>query len=171
MSDPVVDRYHALLESIDIGYCVIEMIFDDDGRPVDHRFLETNGAFERQSGLTNVIGRRMRDLAPGHEQHWFDLYGAVALTGQPAQTTDQAEAVGGRWFEVNAYRLVDGGRSLVGVLFTDVTRRVNQDRLQRDYIAMVSHDLGTPMTVVRAQAQMMKRRRAYDEGRVGTIIE
>ena len=171
MSHSVVDRYQALLESIDVGYCVIEMIFDGDDRPVDYCFRETNGAFERQSGLVDVIGRRMRDLAPEHEQHWFDFYGQVALTGEPARMTNKAEAIGGRWYEVNACRLFEGDRYLVGSLFSNVTERVNQEQLQRDYVAMVSHDLGTPMTVARAQAQLMKRRRVYDVGRVDAIIE
>lgn len=171
MSYSVADRYLALLESIDVGYCVIEMIFDEDDRPIDYRFIEINGAFERQSGLADVIGRRMRELAPGHGQYWFDFYGNVAVTGEPAQITNRAAAIGGRWYEVNAYRLAEGNRFLVGALFSNVTGRVTQEQVQRDYVAMVSHDLGTPMTVARAQAQLMKRRQLYDGDRIDTIIE
>ena len=42
-------------------------------------------AVERQTGLTDVVGRWMRDLVPDHEQHWFDLCGRVALTGEPVR--------------------------------------------------------------------------------------
>ena len=45
------ERYRSLLNSIDVGFCVVELLFDDHGSPVDFRFLETNPAFEKQSGL------------------------------------------------------------------------------------------------------------------------
>lgn len=47
---------------------------------MDYIFLEINDAFEKQTGLKNAIGKRMRELAPRHEQHWFDIYGQIALT-------------------------------------------------------------------------------------------
>ncbi len=36
------DRYNQLLNSMDEGFCVIDVIFDDAGKPVDWRYLETN---------------------------------------------------------------------------------------------------------------------------------
>ena len=47
------------------------MLFDEAGRAVDYVFLEVNPSFERQTGLVDAVGRRMRDLAPLHEEHWF----------------------------------------------------------------------------------------------------
>ena len=41
-------KYRRLFENIDEGFCIIEMIFDDTGKHVDYRFLETNAAFENQ---------------------------------------------------------------------------------------------------------------------------
>jgi PAS domain S-box-containing protein len=127
------ERYRALFSSIDEGFCVVEVLFDDAGRPADYRFLEVNPAFQRESGLVGAAGRRMRELAPGHEQHWFDIYGRVALTGQPARFENEAKALGGRWFDVNAFRLGPPERRQVGVLFTDVTERkraeAERDRL------------------------------------------
>ncbi|HYD83041.1 MAG TPA: PAS domain-containing protein, partial [Opitutus sp.] len=76
---PGDERYHMLLNSIDEGFCVIEMLFDASGRPCDYRFLEINPAFVRHSGLENAQGKRIRELAPAHEQHWFEIYGRVAL--------------------------------------------------------------------------------------------
>ncbi len=69
-------RYRSLFETLDAGFCVIEMRFEDGPggpRAVDYRFLEVNPAFEAQTGLVGAAGRWMRDLAPRHEQHWFDL--------------------------------------------------------------------------------------------------
>ena len=50
-------RYRALFDSLDEGFCVVEMLFDGGGQPVDYRFLEANPAFEQQTGLRDVVGR------------------------------------------------------------------------------------------------------------------
>jgi PAS domain S-box-containing protein len=93
-----------------------------DGRPVDYRFLEVNPAFERQSGLTGATGKRARELVPGLEQHWFDTYGRVALTGEPVRFENHAEPLD-RWFEVYAFRVGAPEQRHVGLLFSDVTMR------------------------------------------------
>ena len=64
----------------------------------------------------------MRDLAPDHEQHWFEIYGKVALTGEPARFMAPAAALG-RYYDVSAFRV--GGRESrqVGILFNDISDR------------------------------------------------
>ncbi len=116
------DRYRTLFESVDEGFCIIEMIYDEAGRPIDYRFLETNPAFKAQTGLHDTVGRRMRELVPAHEQSWFDTYGAVARTGEPARFTNEAAALG-RWYDVYATRLGGPESDRVAVLFDDVTER------------------------------------------------
>lgn len=44
------DRYQTLLESIDEGFRVIEIIFDQRGKPVDCRFFEVNPTFLSHTG-------------------------------------------------------------------------------------------------------------------------
>src|SRR3954447_8597408 len=45
------DRYRSLVDSIDAGFCVVEMKFDSSGSPIDYRFIEVNHAFTEQTGL------------------------------------------------------------------------------------------------------------------------
>ncbi|HYO74663.1 MAG TPA: PAS domain S-box protein, partial [Archangium sp.] len=75
-------RYRTLFESIDEGFCLIQMLFDEHGQPIDYRFLETNAAFESHTGLTNAVGRTALELVPGLDASWFRRYGNVALTGE-----------------------------------------------------------------------------------------
>lgn len=170
---PPVDegRYRALFENMDQCCCMIEVLFDAAGDPVDYRFLEVNPAFEQQTGLHDAVGKRMRELAPAHEEHWFAIYGQVARTGQPVRFVNEAKALDDRWFDVNAFRLGGEGSRTVAVLFTDVSARVRAERTQQDFVAMASHDLATPVTVLRARAQLMQRRQAYDEAAIAAIIE
>ncbi len=71
-------QYLTLFNSIDEGFCTVEVIFDADDNPIDYRFLEVNLAFEGQTGLIDAEGELMRDLAPDHEEYWFQIYGKIA---------------------------------------------------------------------------------------------
>ncbi|WP_230483152.1 ATP-binding protein [Sphingomonas sp. Leaf21] len=122
-------RYRTLFENIEVGFCIIDMIFDDTGKPVDYRFVEANPAFERQAGF-QPAGRRVRDVVPGHEQHWFDFYGKIATTGI-ADRTEQGSAALKRWWDVHAFRIGPPASRRVAVLFNDITaRRKAELRLQ-----------------------------------------
>jgi len=121
----------SLFESIDEGYCIIEMLFDDQDLPVDYRFLIINPAFEKQTGLVGAQGRRMLELAPGHETYWFETYGRIALTGEPARFQNYAEQLK-RWFDVYAFRYGDPENRQVAILFSDITERKNsEDQINR----------------------------------------
>ena len=97
------ERYRSLFDSIDQGFCIVEMIFDEHEKPVDYRFLQVSPSFEKQTGLKGAQGKRMRELAPHHEEHWFEIYGKIALTGEPARFENRAEQLH-RWYEVYAFR-------------------------------------------------------------------
>lgn len=116
------ERYRTLFTSIAEGFCVLEMIFDERGEPADYRFVETNPAFERHTGLAGAEGKRVLELVPGLEEHWIEIYGRVATTGVPARFVDRSEAMG-RWFEVDAFRVGDPRERRVGLLFSDITAR------------------------------------------------
>ncbi len=116
-------RYRALFDAIDEGFCVIRVIFDATNTPCDYVFLEANPAFERQTGLTRVVGRSMRELAPSHEQYWFEIYGRIALTGESARFESHAAALGGRWFNVFAFRVDAPEARHVAILFYDITEQ------------------------------------------------
>ncbi len=114
------ERYRNLFNTIDEGFCIIEMIFDEELRPVDYRFLEVNAAFEKQTGLHDAEGKSMRELAPAHEAHWFEIYGKIALTGEPARFVNEARALN-RWYDVYAYRVGKPEDRQVAIIFNDIS--------------------------------------------------
>ncbi|MBG1264227.1 ATP-binding protein [Nostoc commune] len=120
------ERYRTLFESIDEGFCVIEMLFDENDTPNDYRFLEINPSFEKQTGLKDVQGKRIRDLVPNHEKHWFEIYGKVAMMGESVRFENCAEALQ-RWFDVYAFRIGQPQQRQVAVLFKDISDAYRQD--------------------------------------------
>jgi PAS domain S-box-containing protein len=120
-------RYRTLFDTLIEGFCTIEMIFDANGKPVDYRFLEINPAFEKQTGMYNAQGKLMRELAPDHEAHWFEIYGKVALTGEPVHFENEAKALG-RHYDVRAYRVGGPESRKVAILFNDIIERKTAER-------------------------------------------
>jgi PAS domain S-box-containing protein len=116
-------EYHALFEATDEGFCIIRMLFDSAGHALDGLLLQANPSFERQSGLSDVVGKHLRDLpVAGDEDHWLAVFGKVARTGHAIHMSDRSEPLG-RWFDVHAFRIGEPAQALVAVRFTDITHR------------------------------------------------
>ena len=163
------ERYGTLFEAIDEGVCLIEVLFDAAGRPYDYRFLEMNSAFVKHTGLVDAVGRTVLEMVPGHDAHWFEIYGRVATTGEPVRFTDEAIALN-RWFDVYATRLGDAGSRKVAVLFTDISERkraeaelrrlaadlTDADRRKTEFLATLAHELRNPLAPLRSGLQVMR---------------
>ncbi|MBA9069923.1 PAS domain S-box-containing protein [Methylobacterium sp. RAS18] len=115
------ERLNTVVETVDTAFAIVEVRFDSDDRPIDYRFLEANPAFERQAGV-NLRGKWVTEYAPNLERFWFETYGRVALTGEPANFENYAEAFG-RWFDVRAIRVGDPADRQIAIFFNDTTAR------------------------------------------------
>lgn len=123
------ERFQTIIETIDAAFAIVEVKFDENDRPINYRFIEANPAFEQQAGV-DLHGKWVTEFAPDLEQFWFDTYGQVAKTGEPANFESYAEAFG-RWFDVRAVRVGDPADRQIAILFNDVTaRREAQEQLR-----------------------------------------
>ncbi|MBK8048171.1 MAG: PAS domain-containing protein [Anaerolineales bacterium] len=62
-----------------------EVITDDTGQVVDFTFLDTNQAYDRHTGMNGraCIGKSILEVAPHADRRQIELYGKVALKGEP----------------------------------------------------------------------------------------
>jgi PAS domain S-box-containing protein len=126
-------KYRTVFESIDEGFCLIDVLFDAEGEPFDHRILQANPAFERQSGTVNPEGKRVSELVLGLELSWHDLYAQVIHTGESVRTEARSDTLD-RWFDVLVSRIGDAAMGQVAVVFTDISdrKRVEDERKQAE---------------------------------------
>ena len=124
------EKYRALFNSMDEGYCIIQMLYDAAGRPVDWRFLEVNPAFEKHNGLTNATGRTIREMVPDIEPKWAEIYGRVATTGESLRFEESSPTLDGRVFDLYAFRVGEPDGRKVAVLFINITGRKQHERRQ-----------------------------------------
>ncbi|WP_051971407.1 PAS domain S-box protein [Massilia sp. 9096] len=162
-------RYRTLISSIDEGFCVIELIYDAQGNPVDHRFLETNQAYSRHTGLPDVVGKTARQVAPDIEHTWHKQYAQVAASGEPMRIVQYAEPLG-RWFDVFIARAEPESTDKVAIIFRDITaqkqadealRRLADDlaranRRQNEFLATLAHELRNPLAPIRTGLDLMR---------------
>ena len=80
------ETYRRLFTNMIDGFAYCQMIFDDNGKPVDFVYLEINDAFEKLTGLKKeaVLGKKVSEAIPGTREgnpELFEIYGRVASTG------------------------------------------------------------------------------------------
>jgi signal transduction histidine kinase len=125
------EHYRTLFESMDEGFCIIEFVDGPQGPMSDYVHVEANASYERQAGLLNVVGRRVRELVPDEADGWVELYGRVLSTGASIRFQRELEA-SGHFLEVSAYRVGIGEENQVAVLFQDVSGRMKAEQALRE---------------------------------------
>lgn len=170
------ERYRMLFESMDEGFCVIEMLYDQNGIPIDYRFVELNQAFEKQSGLQGALGKTIRQLVPDQDGSWYEIFGEVVRTGGSIRFDNASPAVQ-RHFDVFASRIGGDGSRIVGILFKDITERKQHERdlvaakekaelanrAKDSFLATMSHEIRTPLTGMLGMLELLSMTQLDDE--------
>src|SRR5271169_6044856 len=95
------ERYHSLFENMLEGYAYCKMVFEHE-TPVDFIYIDVNKAFEKLTGLINVVGKKVSEMIPDVQKtnpELFAVYGRVILTGKPERIETYIPALAS-WFSI-----------------------------------------------------------------------
>jgi diguanylate cyclase (GGDEF)-like protein/PAS domain S-box-containing protein len=73
----------SFFNSISEGVAFHKIVYNENGHPIDYKFLATNNAFTDITGLTreDIIGKKVSDLAPDLNPFWINTYEKILTLG------------------------------------------------------------------------------------------
>ena len=155
------ETFRTLFNNIDEGFCLIDLLYDEAGNPVDLRYTLTNPVFVRQTGMGDATGRTAGRILKDADPLWLKVYHEVIQTGRPARFESFSKGTG-RWYNVFASRIGDESKNRLAIVFDDITERKQNEQRKNDFISMVSHELKTPLTSLKAHLQLVGRQAATE---------
>ena len=99
------DSFTKILKNSPLGCTYNRIIMDDNGKPIDYIFLESNPAFDQMLGKEpgSVQGKKVSEVAPevfADSFDWVSFFGVAALTGQNVESEAYSDALR-RWFHLS----------------------------------------------------------------------
>ncbi|HEY4786951.1 MAG TPA: PAS domain S-box protein, partial [Bacteroidales bacterium] len=115
-------KYRQLFENMTSGFALHQMIYDEQGIPVDYKYIQVNPAFEKLTGVSadTLIGRTVKEILPNTEEYWIQTFGKVAMTGEPVTYMNYSQEFE-RYYDTFAFC---PEKDKFAVMFNDVTDRI-----------------------------------------------
>lgn len=118
-------QYRLLFENMIAAFALHQMIYDEEGNPVDYLFLDANPAFERLTGISvkSILGKTVKEVLPSTEQYWIDTYGEVAKTGKSISYQNFSAELN-RYYDTWVFSPEE---NQFAVVFTDITSKIKAE--------------------------------------------
>jgi len=176
-------RYRSLFENMLDGFAHARII-RERGEAVDWEYLDVNPAFERLTGLKDVVGRRLTEVIPGileTEPGILDAFGRVAATGAPERLELFMETTG-IWYSNSIY---SPARDEFVVVFDNITQRKTDEAARRSLedkirhtekleslgslASGVAHDMNNVLSAILAVGQVLQLKAEEDPGMASAL--
>jgi len=112
-------KYREIFNSMDEMFHIIELIYDNNGKPIDYYYREVNPAFERLVGKTReqLVDKRAKDLFYVVENYWIEIFDKVAITGTSTNFENYGAELN-KWYKIFAWKVAG---NQVAIIFSDIT--------------------------------------------------
>ena len=123
-------KYRSLFNSMDEGYLLVDVLFDENDQPIDLFYLDANPAATQMLG-SDYTGRRLRDIDPHYEQRWYEIFGRVARMGKGVRMEQYAEP-DEKWYSFYVFKV--GQRiAVASPSFSRTSRNANKPKNSRHF--------------------------------------
>ena len=146
-------KYLSLFDNMLDGYAHCEMIYDNQGNPIDFIYLNVNEAFERLTGLSDVEGKKISEIIPQTKEthpELLEIYGKVASTGKPEKFEIDFKPLD-KWFTVSVY---SPQKNHFIAVFENITERKVADEKLNETLKNYSQ-LNQTLIALRDSSQVM----------------
>jgi len=123
-------RYRQLFSSMTEMFQLIELIYDENGKPVDMYYRDVNHAIESFVGKTKeqMIDKSAKDIFGIVEDYWLELWDRVGKTGIPEKFENYGAALD-KYYAVNVWKVKE---NQLATIFTDITaQKKAEERKQK----------------------------------------
>ena len=118
---PPSKDYLDLVNALDEGFALLELIFNEEGEAIDYLYVQVNPAFEKEVNFKNVVGKKVSELVKNPNKSWLKLFSEVVTTGKAVRFQDRNANLDNSWLDLYAFK-VDGPNSKrIATLFRNVT--------------------------------------------------
>ena len=161
-------EFRLLVHNMNQGLAVHEVIFSNEGKPVDYKFTYLNEKYEQLTGFKkeNVLGKSILEIVPTIPLRTIQKYTEVAITGRAIHFESYSRA-SKIYYEVEIYQ---SSENHFAVILSDITARKMAQReitsknksleklnVEKDKLfSIVSHDLRSPMNGILGLTSMIK---------------
>lgn len=115
-------KYRAIFNSVNEGFCLVEVLYDEDGKPYDFLIVDANPAQLRIFNNPAAVGENLKNRMPGLEKLLLPHYKQLVKTGLPLYFEKWLEHTE-KWYNINASRVGAEGSQKIALVFANVTER------------------------------------------------
>ncbi|MFW6196539.1 MAG: PAS domain S-box protein, partial [Thermoplasmatota archaeon] len=114
-------KYRNLFREINEGLALHEMVFDDNGEPVNYKILEVNPSFESILNVRreDIVGKKATEAYEVEEAPYLDIYVEVAKTGKSTEFNTYFEPLD-KFFRISVFSPEENKFATV---FSDITEK------------------------------------------------
>ncbi len=108
-----------LFENMPTGFADHEMIYDENGNPIEYKYIKINNSFQKLTGFTeSVVGKSIMTLMPDAYKKWVKIYDGIVKSKKPKTFEDYVETMG-KYFRITAFPT---GEKTFATLFDDISQ-------------------------------------------------